>query len=68
MPEENGLSLFRWTMEKHPEVVGVFLTSHAEFEYAREAIRLGGFDYILQPARMEERLKRFLIPVIPSPS
>ena len=54
MPEENGLSLFRWTMEKHPEVVGVFLTSHAEFDYAREAMRLGGFDYILQPARMEE--------------
>lgn len=54
MPEENGLSLFQWTMEKYPEIVGVFLTSHAEFVYAREAIKLGGFDYILQPARMEE--------------
>ena len=54
MPEENGLSLFRWTMEKYPGMVGVFLTSHAEFSYAREAIRLGGFDYILQPARLEE--------------
>ena len=54
MPEENGLALFKWAMKEYPETVGIFLTSHAEFEYAREAIRLGGFDYILQPARMEE--------------
>lgn len=60
MPEENGLSLFQWTMEKYPGMVGVFLTSHAEFSYAREAIRLGGFDYILQPARLEEIQKVLL--------
>ena len=54
MPEENGLALFKWAMKEYPETVGIFLTSHAEFDYAREAIRLGGFDYILQPARMEE--------------
>ncbi|MBR3641909.1 MAG: helix-turn-helix domain-containing protein [Parasporobacterium sp.] len=54
MPEEDGLSLFRWTMEKYPGIVGVFLTSHADFAYAREALKLGGFDYILQPARNEE--------------
>ncbi len=54
MPEEDGISLFRWTREKYPEIVGLFLTSHADFSYAREAIQLGGFDYILQPARYED--------------
>lgn len=60
MPEEDGLSLFKWTREKYPNIVGVFLTSHADFEYAREAIQLGGFDYILQPARNEDIEKTLL--------
>lgn len=54
MPEEDGLELFRWARESYPDMVGIFLTSHADFEYARNAIQLGGFNYILQPARYEE--------------
>ena len=54
MPEEDGISLFRWMKEKFPDIVGIFLTSHADFSYAREAIQMGGFDYILQPARYED--------------
>ena len=54
MPEEDGLMLFRWTIERNPGIVGIFLTSHADFQYAREALKMGGFDYILQPARLEE--------------
>lgn len=27
-----------------------FLTAYAKFQYAQEAVRLGGFDYIMQPA------------------
>lgn len=38
----------------------IFLTSHADFEYAREAIRLGSFDYILQPVRYEDVEKALL--------
>lgn len=51
MPEEDGLSLCRWAKERFPYLECIFLTSHAEFQYAKEAIRMGGFDYILQPAR-----------------
>ncbi|MDL2232980.1 helix-turn-helix domain-containing protein [Ruminococcaceae bacterium OttesenSCG-928-L11] len=51
MPEEDGLSLFRWTKEAVPDVEGVFLTSHADFNYAQNAIHMGGFDYILQPVK-----------------
>lgn len=51
MPEEDGLSLCRWAKEHFPYLECIFLTSHAEFAYAKEAIRMGGFDYILQPVR-----------------
>ena len=53
MPEENGLSLFRWMRREYPHIEGVFITAHADFQYAQEAIHMGGFDYILQPFRAE---------------
>lgn len=54
MPGENGLSLLRWARSRKLDFVCVFLTSHADFLYAKEAIQLNCFDYILQPARYEE--------------
>jgi len=54
MPQESGLEFFRWIRVERPEIECIFLTSHAEFEYAKEALHLGGFDYILQPAMPEE--------------
>ena len=51
MPAEDGLQLYRWAKKRYPDLECIFLTSHAEFEYAKEAVQLGGFDYILQPAR-----------------
>lgn len=54
MPEEDGLSLCRWAMENMESLECIFLTSHADFDYAREAITIGSFDYILQPVRYEE--------------
>lgn len=54
MPEEDGLSLFKWTKENYPHVEGVFLTSHADFDYALRAIQMGGLEYILQPARYKD--------------
>lgn len=54
MPEENGLQLLTWARAHLPEIECVFLTSHAEFDYAVEAMKLGSFDYILQPAKFED--------------
>lgn len=54
MPGENGLHLIRKIQKSHPDVVCIMLTSHAEFEYAQESIRLGCFDYIIQPAPYDE--------------
>lgn len=54
MPEENGIDFVRWIREEHKEIECIFLTCHASFEYAKEAIGLGCRDYILMPARYEE--------------
>lgn len=54
MPGENGLALLRWVREKKEGIECVFLTCHASFAYAQEAISLGCQDYILIPAKYEE--------------
>ena len=54
MPGENGLGLLRWVREQQKEIECVFLTCHAKFAYAQEAISLGCQDYILIPARYED--------------
>ena len=54
MPIENGIALSGWFRENYPQIPCIFLTAHADFSYAQNAIRNGGFDYILQPARTEE--------------
>ena len=54
MPGEDGIALQKWQVGKYPYILCVFLTSHADFTYAREAIHNGAFDYILQPASIEE--------------
>lgn len=61
MPQEDGISLQKWQVEHYPLIYCIFLTSHADFSYAKEAIRGGAFDYILQPAsisEIEETLER----------
>ena len=50
MPGRDGLELAREVRRLYPETLVVLLTSHAEFEYAQACMRLGCFDYILQPA------------------
>lgn len=54
MPEENGISLLRWIRSHEMKVECIFLTCHASFEYAKEAIALGCKEYILMPTRYEE--------------
>lgn len=54
MPGENGLSLLKWIREEGYETECIFLTCHANFQYAKEAIGLGCQDYILIPAKYED--------------
>ena len=50
MPRGSGLELLSWMREEGMDTVALFLTSHANFNYANRAIKLDTFDYILKPA------------------
>ncbi|NIK70359.1 helix-turn-helix domain-containing protein [Paenibacillus sp. BK720] len=54
MPDEDGLSLVRWVKEHSPHTESLFLTCHSEFAYAKQAVNLGSFDYLLKPVDGEE--------------
>lgn len=54
MPGENGIALLRWVRAEKKNIECIFLTCHASFEYAKEAITLGCQDYILIPAKYED--------------
>lgn len=49
MPDANGLKLQEWVKEQSPFTETVFLTGHANFDYAQKAIQLGSFNYLLKP-------------------
>ncbi|MFC4600341.1 helix-turn-helix domain-containing protein [Cohnella hongkongensis] len=49
MPEASGLELLRYIRETSPNTLTIFLTGHARFEYAQEALHMGCFDYVLKP-------------------
>jgi len=54
MPQGSGLELLAWVKEHYPHVIAIFLTSHADFKYAKEAIQLGSLDYLLKPVLANE--------------
>ncbi|MEK5057666.1 hypothetical protein BK126_05210 [Paenibacillus sp. FSL H7-0326] len=61
MPSGSGLELLTWVREHHPNTATIFLTSHADFKYAKEALQLGSLDYLLKPVLaddLEKALRR----------
>ena len=60
MPKMDGLELLRQIKAHHPGVYVVMLTSHSEFEYAREAIRNNANEYVLKTEVTEEALAQIL--------
>ena len=61
MPEENGLEFLQWLRDEfHSQIPCAFLTCHASFDYAQEAIRLGVIDYLLKPMDYSEVEKLIL--------
>lgn len=49
MPGANGMELLRYIKEASPSTLTIFLTGHARFEYAQEAMHHGCFEYVLKP-------------------
>lgn len=54
MPGMDGLELAKYLSKNHPEIPIVIISGYDEFNYARTAVRLNVFDYLLKPLRDEE--------------
>lgn len=48
MPGMDGISLIGTLKELVPKTVFIILTNHAEFSYAKKAISIGAYDYLLK--------------------
>ncbi|WP_241674837.1 response regulator [Paenibacillus luteus] len=54
MPEGNGLELVEWVRESYSQTECIFLTAHPNFNYAKRAIQLNSFEYLLKPIPKNE--------------
>lgn len=49
MPKMTGLEMLKVLRSEGNQVHVIFLTAYSEFEYAKEALKLYAFDYLLKP-------------------
>lgn len=57
MPGLSGLELGKQIVEMYAPVKVIILSGYSEFEYAKEAVRLGAFDYLLKPIHIPDLMK-----------
>ncbi|WP_342434286.1 response regulator [Paenibacillus sp. FSL H7-0442] len=57
MPGMTGLELIVEVNGRWPHIRSLLLTGYADFEYAKKALQLKAFDYILKPVDDEEFIK-----------
>lgn len=57
MPHLNGLKLIEKLKDELPNCEIIIVTGYDEFEYAKQAVKLGVFDYILKPVNKRELLE-----------
>lgn len=60
MPGIDGISLMKEVMSENSNRLFIFISGYGEFEYAREALREGAFDYLLKPIDHEELIEMIL--------
>ncbi|HAL91739.1 MAG TPA: hypothetical protein DCM68_01785 [Verrucomicrobia bacterium] len=53
----NGLELLRWAHERNPSMVVILLTGCDNIATAVDALKLGAFDYVPKPFKIDELLK-----------
>ncbi|MCK9191500.1 MAG: response regulator [Sphaerochaetaceae bacterium] len=54
MPTMDGIELSKYLYKNQPQTPIIIISGYDEFEYARAAVKLNVFDYILKPLRDEE--------------
>jgi YesN/AraC family two-component response regulator len=59
MPVMDGLGLLRALREKGISTGVIFLSAYTEFEYVRQGMFLGAWDYLVKPVEFDELVKTF---------
>jgi two-component system response regulator PilR (NtrC family) len=54
MPDLSGIELLRYVRENHPESIVILITAYASNETAVEGMKLGAYDYITKPFKIDE--------------
>ncbi|MBT2700948.1 response regulator [Bacillus sp. ISL-40] len=54
MPRGSGIDLLKWVREHFPMTEAIFLTCHSDFSYAKQALQLKSFNYLLKPVDYQE--------------
>ncbi|PKN65452.1 MAG: DNA-binding response regulator [Deltaproteobacteria bacterium HGW-Deltaproteobacteria-15] len=56
MPKVDGMAVLRHLVDHLQESIGIILTGHATIKNAVEAMKIGAYDYLTKPVKMEEVL------------
>jgi DNA-binding NtrC family response regulator len=56
MPKVDGMAVLKQLVDHHHETVGIILTGYATIRNAVDAMKLGAYDYLAKPVKMEEVL------------
>ena len=64
MPQMDGLTFLKHLHKDHPTAAAFVLSSYADFDYARQALRVGALDYLLKAEITSEKLKSTLDRVV----
>jgi DNA-binding NtrC family response regulator len=59
MPVMDGIQLLKHGLEADPNLVGIIMTGQGTVQTAVEAMKLGAFDYILKPFKLQ-----FILPIL----
>lgn len=63
MPNMDGIELIAYLRENYPKVKSIVLSCYNEFDYVRQALKLGAEDYILKLSMEPENLVEVLLKV-----
>src|SRR5215470_12975699 len=56
LPEMDGIGLLRAALDIDPHLVGILMTGQGTIQTAVDAMKVGAFDYVLKPFRLQALL------------
>jgi DNA-binding NtrC family response regulator len=58
MPGMDGLDLLRFIKARHPGIEVILLTGHGSTQDGIKGMRLGAFDYLMKPVKIEDLIDK----------